>query len=303
MNIFISADDKYTYPAQVMLTSLLKNNGTQAHTIYFMHRNTNQSNIEKLETIVKSFNSQFIPLRITSDNFKDFTATERFPIEIYFRLLIASLLPETEERALWLDVDLVVNNSLHDFYNQDFNGNAFVACRDVYAREAHVKNLGLSDYSNYINSGVILFNLPLMRKITLNDYYDFFLKHEDAIEFPDQDILNCIFENHIKVLDGNNYNVQVLEWRFNCDDYDLNKVSIVHFVGPLKPWVKTYTNPAAEIWDKYYALVFNKGSAYLFSKKVHRKLQKKIYSPLKKFILDFYGKSTFLQKIRHLFKK
>ena len=301
MNIFISADDKYIEPAQVMLTSFFKNNSSETHTIYFMHRNTKQSNIEKLECIVKSFNCEFVPLQITPDNFKDFTATDRCPIEIYFRLSIPTLLPETEERALWLDVDLVVNKSLVDFYNQDFEGNAFVACRDTYAKEEHVKNLGLTSCAEYINSGVILFNLPVMRETSINDYYDFFVKNEQVIDFPDQDILNCVFENRIKISDSNYYNVQVLDWRYN-DDYDLNKVSIIHFVGPFKPWTKSYTNPAAQIWDKYHALTFHKGGFYIFSRKVHRRFEKKLFAPLRKFVMKTYTNSGILKKLRHIFK-
>lgn len=266
-----------------------------------MHRNTQLPNINKLESLVKAFDSKFVPIQITADNFKDFTATDRFPIEIYFRLSIPALLPETEERALWLDVDLIVNKSLCEFYNQNFDDNAFVACRDIYVKEEHIQSLGLSSSKSYINSGVILFNLPVMRKTSLNDYYNFFVKNEEVIVYPDQDILNTFFENRIKVLENNNYNVQILDWRHN--DCDLNSASIIHYVGPFKPWSKIYTNPAAQIWDKYYALTFNKGKFYILSQKTHRKLEKKIFAPSRRFILEIYNKSNVLKKIRRILKK
>lgn len=300
MNIFISADDKYILPAQVMLTSFFKNNNSETYTIYFMHRNTQKENINKLEALVKTFNSEFVPIQITADNFKDFTATERFPIEVYFRLSIPSLLPESEERALWLDIDLIVNKSLFDFYNQPFDEKVFIACRDTYVKEEHIKKLGLSSCETYINSGVILFNLPEMRKVTLNDYYEFFEENKDVIVFPDQDILNSFFENRIKILGSNNYNVQILDWRRN--DYDLNSASIIHYVGPFKPWSKVYTNPAAEMWDKYYALTFNKGKSYILLQKLHRKFEKKFSAPLRRFVLEAYNKSDLLKKIRRKFK-
>lgn len=302
MNIFISADDNYIQPAQIMLTSFLINNKYEKHTIYFMHSTTLKSNIEKLKSIVKSFGSDFIAIQITLESFKDFVATERFPVNIYYRLSIPSFLPEDEERALWLDVDLVVNDSLEEFYNQDFEGKAFVACKDIEKREEHLKKLGLSPDTDYINSGVILFNLSLMRKITLNDYYNFFVEHQDVIAWPDQDILNGMFVNHIKVLGNDKYNVQVSNWRFN-NEYDLNKASIIHYIGNSKPWFKTYTNPAAEIWDKYHAVAFNKGIFYLSSRKLHRKIEKIIYTPLRNFIVNFYNNSSFLKKTRILLRK
>lgn len=302
MNIFISADDKYTHPAQVMLTSFLINNNSEKHTIYFLHNNTQQSNIKKLENIVKRFNSEFVPLKITTESFENFIATERFPVNIYYRLSIPSLLPETEERALWLDVDLVVNDSLKTFYYQDFEGKAFVACKDIENREEHLKKLGLSPDTDYINSGVILFNLPIMRQYTLNDYYDFFISHKDAIIWPDQDILNGVFTKKIKVLNNDRYNVQVSNWRFK-GEHDLNNVAIVHYIGNSKPWFKEYTNLAAEIWDKYHAHTFNKGAFYLLSQKLHRKLEKNIFAPLRRFMLETYNKSDVLKNIRRKFKE
>lgn len=301
MNIFISADDKYTHPAQVMLTSFLINNNSEKHTIYFLHNNTQQSNIRKLETIVKRFNSEFIPLQITSEGFEDFVSTDRFPVNIYYRLSIPSLLPENEERALWLDVDLVVNDSLRNFYYQDFEGKAFAACKDIENREEHLNKLELSPDIDYINSGVILFNLPVMRQYTLNDYYNFFISHKDAIIWPDQDILNGVFAKKIKVLNSDRYNVQVSNWRFK-GEYDLNTVAIVHYIGNSKPWFKEYTNSAAEIWDKYHALTFNKGKFYIFSKKIHRKFENKIFAPLQRFILETYNKSDVLKNTRQKLK-
>jgi lipopolysaccharide biosynthesis glycosyltransferase len=302
MNIFISADDKYTHPAQVMLTSFFINNNSEKHTVYFLHNNTQQSNIVKLENIVKRFNSNFVPVQITMESFKNFIATERFPVNIYYRLTIPSLLPETEKRALWLDVDLVVNDSLENFYYQDFEEKAFVACKDIENREEHLKKLGLSPNIDYINSGVILFNLPVMRKYTLNDYYNFFNSHKDVIVWPDQDILNGVFANKIKVLDNDIYNVQVSNWRFK-GGIDLTKSTIIHYIGNNKPWFKEYTNSAAANWDKYHALTFNKGNFYILSQKIHRKIEKIILAPFRTFITETYNKSDVLKKIRQKFKQ
>jgi lipopolysaccharide biosynthesis glycosyltransferase len=299
MNIFISADDKYILPAQVMLTSLLINN-PETHTIYFLYRSAKQANIRILEDIVNSYKSHFIPVQITSDNFKNFESAGRFPIETFFRLSISSILPEKEERALWLDVDLIVNASLQDFYNQDFGEKAFVACKDRFISESHIENLDLNSDSIYINAGVILFNMPIFRNFTLDDYYNLFVAHKEILVWLDQDILNCMFTNQIKALDNDNYNVQILDWRHN--DYDLNNASIIHYVGPFKPWSKKYTNPAAEIWDKYYALAFNKGNFYILAQKHHRKLEKKFYAPLRRFVLETYNKADLLKNFSRFLK-
>ena len=141
-----------------------------------------------------------------------------------------------------------------------------------------------------------------MRQYTLNDYYDFFISHKDAIIWPDQDILNGVFTKKIKVLNNDRYNVQVSNWRFK-GEHDLNNVAIVHYIGNSKPWFKEYTNLAAEIWDKYHAHTFNKGAFYLLSQKLHRKLEKNIFAPLRRFMLETYNKSDVLKNIRRKFKE
>lgn len=302
MNIFISADDKYIHPAQIMLTSFLTTNNNDTHNIYFMHSKTQEPNIQLLEKIVTKYNSNFIPIKITADKFKDFVSSERFPVEVYYRLLIASLLPETEERALWLDVDLLVVGPLDEFYNQELEGKAFAACKDIDKREEHLKELGCPPDSEYINSGVILFNLPYMRNYTMDDYYSYFSEYENVIEWPDQDLLNGMYVNKIKIWDCDKFNAQVLNWSFH-GQYDLDEAAIIHYIGYIKPWSKKYTNSAGKYWDKYHAIAFNKGSFYLFSQKCHRFLELKLYDPLRKFIVNTYENSEFLQKIRNIFRR
>ena len=114
--------------------------------------------------------------------------------------------------------------------------------------------------------------------------------------------MNGVFAKKIKVLNSDRYNVQVSNWRFK-GEYDLNKVAIVHYIGNSKPWFKEYTNSAAEIWDKYHALTFNKGDFYIFSQKIHRKLEEIIFAPLRRFVLETYNKSDVLKKILRKFKE
>lgn len=302
MNIFISADDNYIQAAQVMLTSFFMNNRIECHNIYFMYCSVREDNLRLLQKLVIKNNAIFIPVHIQTSMFEAFMQTDRFPVEVYFRLLIPKLVPEKEERAMWMDVDLVVNGELDEFYYQDFEGKEFVACRDICNRPEKLRLLGCSEKAIYINSGVLLFNISQMKKYCIGNYYKFYQDHEDAIFWPDQDILNGMFEGKIKILDCDLYNVQVSNWRFK-NQYDLEQAAIIHYTGESKPWFKTYTNAAARMWDYYYAKTFNCGRLYLFRRRIHRWMQKWIWIPLGGVAGKLYAKSGMLQKLWKLLKK
>lgn len=298
MNIFISANDNYIYAARVMLTSLFLNN-PQPHNIYFMYSMVSQENLRVLEQLVQNYGGTFIPTRIDNSRFQDFIATDRFPAEVYYRLLIPSLAPESATRALWLDVDLVVNRPLDEFYGQDLEDYVFSACRDIGDYETHLRSLSCPPGTIYINSGVILFNLEQMRTYQLQDYHNFYLSHKESIIWPDQDILNGMFCGQIKIWDCDLYNVQVSNWRFH-GQYDLDNAHIVHYIGNSKPWFPTYTNSAARIWDHYHRIAFGKGSAYLVSRQCHRALEKFFHSPFRSFRGKLYRQHP---RIRRLLNK
>ncbi len=266
MNIFISSDDNYILATKVMLTSFLVNNPEERHKIYFMYGSVQEENLQALAQLVQGYQSNFIPVQLQESQFSGFKCSESFPILVYFRLLMPQFLPETEDRAMWMDVDLIVNGSLRDFYYQDFGESYIVACRDIGAQDRPVL-FGHPAGTPYVNAGVMLYNLAPMRKYTLSDYYNYYLAHEAVIGYQDQDILNGMFAENIKVLDSVPYNVQV---RFGSDSPQFRlrflrkEAKIIHYLGHPKPWKNNCRLYCAAIWDDYYLMMLNKGNAYAF---------------------------------------
>lgn len=310
MNIIISANDKFVYPAKVMLTSLFLNNPDADISIYFLHSSVTPENVSLLEQHAKKYSGKFTAIQINADNFDGFFTTWQFPVEVYYRFLIPGLLPESEERALWLDVDLIVNKSLTDFYYQDFDSNCFVACEDSGREPERYVLLGCQPDIQYVNSGVLLFNLPLVRQYTLEHYRNYYLAHSDAIRWPDQDIINAMFEGKIKIADRNIYNRQM---RF--DNYMskaekeaiLQNAVILHYVGILKPWQRGNANPVSQAWDHYYTLTNEKGklynAIYIFTKNSQRFLQKHLWRHMRTLRGFLYQRCTPLRNLKDSVKK
>ena len=251
------------HAANVMLGSFFANNKKERHHIYFMYSSVQNENLKHLETFVMGHHAQFTPVHVSVEDFGLFHCPRHFTIEIYFRLLIPQILPKDEVRALWLDVDLVVNGPLDEFYYQDFEENYFAACLDLGFLEQQTTDVPPG--SGYINSGVISFNVPLMRQYRLSDYQKYYLSHKDTIVWPDQDILNGMFAGRIKVWNADIYNVQTRVMPSASKTYIKvlkENAKIIHYIGACKPWHKMYTNPIAELWDYYHTVAFELSPFY-----------------------------------------
>lgn len=70
--------------------------------------------------------------------------------------LLADLVDALPDRVLYLDVDVMLHRDIHLLYDIDIEGYEYAAARDHYGKYLI--------QPNYINAGVLLFNLKQMRK-------------------------------------------------------------------------------------------------------------------------------------------
>ena len=145
------------------------------------------------------------------------------------------LLPNLD-RILYLDADTLVINDLNPLWQTDLQG-AFIGCVPdlavVVAKSWGEQLLG-PEKDNYFNSGVLLLDLNLFRKYSINLYfYQFILETTYFYVLGDQDALNLYFKNAVKLLDIKfNYVFKLL----STMPKNLEVVTILHFLGPHKPW-------------------------------------------------------------------
>ncbi len=295
INIVISTDDQFVMPARVMLTSFFLNNPGETHNIYFLHSTIRQENLDALEKLVSDYQSNFIPVSIQESDFDGFKRNAVFPVQVYYRLLLSRYIPETDDRALWLDVDLIVNGSLRELYDLDFEGSYLAGCADVGAIDRSLL-FGAPKGTIYVNSGVLLFNTTVMRNYTLADYTRYYKENESKILWNDQDILNGMFAQKIKILDHNVYNAQV--WFRPPLPQKIEKTvrqtaRIIHYLGHQKPWRISSRHPAGCVWDEYYMLACGKNPVYstIFCLK-HRFMRwmLRVYPAIRSFLSKVYHK-------------
>lgn len=259
MNIVITVDDNYIRPALIMLESLFEHNKPEVSAIhiYLLHSNVCDDNLKRLAAHVGRLGGEFTDIRVPAELFEGATVTKYFTKEMYYRLLIPQLLPG-EERALYLDPDIIIFRSIEDFYNTDFDGKMMTAVPDFLGDSYYPerkKNLGLDSGCRYINSGVLLFNIPLMNKsFRIEDMFRFMDECGLPLEFPDQDLINVYFRDSIRYA-PREYNFTTeyvgtgdfLKYIFSPGyrRRERDQIVIAHYMGKCKPWKPSY-------YYKYY---------------------------------------------------
>ena len=109
----------------------------------------------------------------------------------------------------YLDPDLVVLHSLRSLYQIDFDGKLFAAASHIESRtfrELNRRRLHLSEHAKYLNSGVMMMNLALLRKESPQTIIDYIQSHKATLLLPDQDVLNALYYDRTILLDPMVYN-------------------------------------------------------------------------------------------------
>lgn len=256
--VVFGIDENYFYPCVVSMTSLLENaNENTFYNIYVIHSkefsNPYKLKIFSLKENYKNCDIKFCEVKNEFDTYKN---EGYFTKAIFHRLEIPGLV--NEDKCIYLDSDTIINEDLSELFNFDINNYYVAGIRDGtdshrFYRE-YLKKIGMSTVGNYINSGVILWNLKKVREDNLQQlFYQFVEKHviEKCIGlYPDQDCINVVCDGKILNLPIR-FNTMAAAFLINTyeenpklknfcqkSEWELAKVNpaIVHYLGGRKPW-------------------------------------------------------------------
>ncbi|WP_294604670.1 glycosyltransferase [Lactobacillus rizhaonensis] len=202
MNILFCGDHNAEDGILIATLSLLKNSGAQELHIYILTMYT-QSYHKKFQPFSKQA-ADYIKSLLVKQNpqntLKLMDCTGLFVREPlianmsthftpYAMLrLFADEIPQLPNKILYLDADVIVRRSLVSFYQQDLTGTEFVGVLDYWGR-FFFHNLHEHKVLDYVNSGVLLLNLPEIRKTNLFARVRHLLQTRTVL-MPDQTALN-----------------------------------------------------------------------------------------------------------------
>lgn len=265
MNILVTLDANYMRPLKVMLKSMFLNNPNESFSIYLMHSSLTENEVDTLTDFVNDDGHELYEIKITDDYFQDAPVVKHYTKEMYYRLLAFKFLPESLDRILYLDPDILIINEIKRLYETDLTGYLYAAAYHDFAKIKELNKIRLKAYEMeaYYNSGVLLMNLEEQReRIKEQDIFDYVEEHKRRLILPDQDILNGLYHDEIKEIEEVRYNYDARFYQYykisskgEVDlDYVINNTSIIHFCGKRKPWLKNYSGKFHSLYKHYEKL-------------------------------------------------
>lgn len=257
MNILMAFDSNYCKPAMVTMQSVLCNNPCEIR-FYIIYSSLLPTEKERLQEFVAGSGHGTVEfLEVPAELFAELPTLRWISKETYYRLMAQKLLPESVERILWLDADMIVLQNIEEFYHQDMEGMLLVACsyREEGSYEESLRQLTLPADTRYFNAGMLLYDMKAQRNfLPLQVYEDYLKVFGQRLIYGDQDVLNAVFYRCVKFAELEKYNL--------CTNH-LEKVSrkerpellrnckILHFNGSIKPWEEKYPFVWGYLFQKY----------------------------------------------------
>lgn len=265
--IAYNIDVKEIYPVITSMTSIMENSDKLSHIIFYFLSNINSDNHDLSKKIFDNFcenyNNKYCEIK-----YIDFSGLkEKYNINImnfnstFYYLFLADYLPE-EEKIIYLHGDTIILEDLKEMINLETEKNYYLGFLDFDIKG--VEYLGINT-ENFINEGVTLINLKLIReKKIIISYVNFIKEKFDILKNSSQNVLNAVNYLNIGILPPRfgwlcrNLNqmkslYKKTKNKFSEEEYDdaYGEPVILHYCGEPKPWNDGSRDKSLEWW--YFA--------------------------------------------------
>lgn len=250
-NILVTLDSRYVPPLCVMLRSLAQTNPDTDIRVYVAYVSLTEADFAAMRGAVQDSSAEIVGIPLSDELFSDAPVCERFTRASYYRLLASEYLPAELSRILYLDPDILIRRSLADFYDMDFNGKLYLGAGHLgrALNSFNLARLRIPRGYTYINSGVLLLNLELLRReFSAERVFGFIRNKAKHLYMVDQDTLNALYYDRMGAVDPVLYNFCELNYRRLCRKMGAEKARvfvenntvIIHYSGKCKPWLPDY---------------------------------------------------------------
>lgn len=262
MNIVFTVDRNYVQHLCVTLKSILRHTNANL-SVYIINKDLDEPDRQLIEENFIDDKVQIFFVKIDPNRlFRLGIDTNHLPVEVLFRLVAPELLPNSVEKAIFMDCDIIVLDDLAVLYETELEGNLIGAVVDVIY-EAY-RTLNLDSMLDYFNAGVMLIDVFAWRKQGFTaQTLKYASENAAMLRYADQDILNGVLRGAWKrlpqpwnVITNLFENPNVFQEIFGEEQHGLisGRPSLIHFTGDIKPWSFFSNHPYRDRYDLYYRM-------------------------------------------------
>ncbi len=255
IHIALCFDEKFYPPAYATMRSVCLTTHQRKNLIFHLcYPGLSQNGKIVLEEISKEFGAKIIHYDISNNKDYQYFAnslpyTSHISSVAYARMIFDKIIDKKVKKLIYLDCDLLIRAPIENLYEVKLDNYPLGAVKDAHGLRwsngrdiKHNKDL-LDSADKYFNSGMLLIDLEKWRK---KNMVKTLLELEKVGALPrltnDQQILNYIFANNFKELDG--------RWNMLAASKAIEALDpyIVHYTGPNKPWNLISLLPFARVY-------------------------------------------------------
>lgn len=269
IHVTCSVNDNYLQHCMAMLCSVFDNNQSNTVNVHMLVDNSlSKESRLLLKDLAARYNNDIIYYDVDSNLVNDFdvsratyNGTLRFPMLVYYRLLLTNYIPQEIKTILYLDCDIIVKGSVEELFHLNLNGYGLAAIKDASPfNSRHRRKMGFGMQHAAFCSGVMVINLDYWRnQNVLGKFKEYFSFDKEYVLLPDQDALNYVFRDKWFMLP---YKwgktplsiapVDSLQKEYDIKEYVFDPV-ILHFSSSIKPWMDVW-QPEKVWYIKYLKL-------------------------------------------------
>lgn len=279
MNVVYSSSDSYSEMAAASIVSLLENSkDADCINVYIIDKGITEKHKSGLYDIVNKYDRKLYFLenldveKIVNEKIE----VGRWHISTYSRLFLLHVMPETMDKVIYIDCDMIIRHSLVGLWNMDMEG-AWVMGSDDCRGKMYRENIGIPMDSIYINNGLMVIDLAAWRENNVEKMFiDFIIKYHGDVTYVDQGVLNGVLQpiHKVKLLPIS-YNAltacydlgykgltayRAPVWAYTEDEFNsgVNDPTIVHFttcfLSGTRPWFKKDNHPYRKEFLRYRSM-------------------------------------------------
>ncbi|WP_038029199.1 glycosyltransferase family 8 protein [Thermonema rossianum] len=253
MHIAFAFDSNYLIPAYALLASIFKHNPETSFAFHAILQGIDEQEQEQLRSYIHTHNESILHCySLDKSLLSAFPTMNHWNVAPYLKIFFPLLLKGKVDKLLFLDVDMLVVNSLSCLYNQDLGEYPVGVVKDNYVSQNAFWSLHLRE--DYFNSGMMLINVELWNKLKISEQAIAFARENPGkIYYVDQDALNvAVAGRHLLLPEKYNLLQSYIPQDASRQFYNefLKEQVVLHFTLQ-KPWQYLCKHPYRHLYRHY----------------------------------------------------
>lgn len=254
LTIVTSIDDNFALPATVMMRSVVDQlGGTRSVDFYVLDCGLRSRNRWKIRRSIPKAWARIHFIQMPARLLTGFRVDGHISIATYARLFIDQLLPDSVDRVMYMDGDMLALTDISALWHTNLGSYPLAAVQDPVAgrvgqsaQMVHWQGWDVPDGTSVFNAGLMLIDLPAWRTKKIAQHaITVARQYPERMKYWDQCALNYVIRGDYLELDPTWNVLPFVFYPPHCNDViyepelmqrSIHNPKILHYGGTWRPW-------------------------------------------------------------------